>query len=105
MPSQLHETLLLLLNNRPALAPELLRGALRMELPDYSDVRIASADLTDVQPTEYRADGVVCCYLSRSPAEMERSAPAKAPDRPVLGIVSKCSYRGTNANISSGPFT
>lgn len=58
-----------------------------MELPDYSDIRIVSADLTDVQPTEYRADGVVCCYLSRSPTEMERSAPAKAPDRPVLGIV------------------
>ena len=59
MPSQLHEALLLLFRNRPALAPELLRDALRITLPQYSDVRIDSAELTDVQPAEYRADLVV----------------------------------------------
>ena len=71
MPSQLHEALLLLFRNRPALAAELLRDALRVELPAFSDARIDSADLTDVQPAEYRADLVV--ILKR--------------DRPVLGIV------------------
>jgi len=51
MPSHLHEALLLLFRNRPALAPELLREALHVQLPDYTDVRIDSADLTDIQPT------------------------------------------------------
>jgi hypothetical protein len=71
MPSHLHEALLLLFHNRPALAPELLREALQVQLPDYTDVRIDSADLTDIQPAEYRADLVV--LLLR--------------DTPVLGIV------------------
>jgi hypothetical protein len=71
MPSHLHEALLLLFRNRPALAPELLRKALHVQLPDYTDVRIDSADLTDIQPAEYRADLVV--LLLR--------------DTPVLGIV------------------
>ena len=59
MPSQLHEALLQLFRNRPALAPELVRDALRQELPNYTEVRIDSADLSEVQPTEYRADLVV----------------------------------------------
>src|SRR5690606_33379037 len=59
MPSQLHEMLLLLFRNRPALAPELLREALHVELPAYSEVRLESAELTDVVPAEYRADLVV----------------------------------------------
>jgi hypothetical protein len=59
MPSPLHDMLLQLFNNRPDLAPELLRTVLRVHLPAYSEVRISSADLTDVQPTEYRADLVL----------------------------------------------
>jgi len=59
MPSQLHEALLLLFRNRPELAPELLRDALRVTLPPYTEVRIDSADLTEVQPAEYRADLVM----------------------------------------------
>jgi hypothetical protein len=59
MPSQLHEALLQLFRNRPVLAPELLRNALHLDLPSYTDVRIDSADLTEVQPAEYRADLVV----------------------------------------------
>jgi hypothetical protein len=50
---------LLLFRNRPELAPELLRDALRVSLPSYSEVRIDSAELTDIQPAEYRADLVV----------------------------------------------
>jgi hypothetical protein len=59
VPSQLHEALLLLFRNRPTLAPELLRDALRVALPPYTEVRIDSAELTDIQPAEYRADLVV----------------------------------------------
>jgi len=36
VPSQLHEALLLLFRNRPGLAPELLRDALHVELPQYT---------------------------------------------------------------------
>jgi hypothetical protein len=71
MPSQLHETIILLFRNRPALAPELLREALGVAVPPYSEVRLDSADLTDVAPTEYRADLVVLLVEGR----------------PVLGIV------------------
>ena len=59
MPSYLHEALLQLFRNRPALAPDLLRDALHWRLPPYTEVRIDSADLTEIQPAEYRADLVV----------------------------------------------
>ena len=59
MPSLQHESLLLLFRNRPELAPELLRDVLHVELPAYAEARIESAELTDVNPAEYRADLVV----------------------------------------------
>jgi hypothetical protein len=59
MPSYAHEALLVLFRNRPTLAPELLRDALHVELLRYTQARIDSADLTDIQPPEYRADLVV----------------------------------------------
>lgn len=71
MPSQLHEVLLQLFRNRPSLAPELLRDALGVELPAFTETRIDSADLTEVQPAEYRADLVVLLLHGK----------------PVLGIV------------------
>ncbi|HUG72669.1 MAG TPA: hypothetical protein VMK82_04525 [Steroidobacteraceae bacterium] len=71
MPSQQHEALLELFRNRLTLAPELLRDALHVTLPAHTAVRIESADLTQVQPTEYRADLVLLLV----------------GDRPVLGII------------------
>lgn len=71
MPSQLHEALLQLFRNRPELAPELLRESLHVALPPYTEVRVDSADLTDIQPAEYRADLVILLLHGR----------------PVLGIV------------------
>jgi hypothetical protein len=71
VPSQLHEALLLLFRNRPALAPELLRDVLHLDLPSFTEVRVDSAELNEVQPVEYRADLVV--LLSNG--------------MPVLGIV------------------
>lgn len=59
MASMRHEGLLLLFRNRPTLAPELLRDALGIGLPTYTEARIESAELTEVVPTEYRADLVV----------------------------------------------
>ncbi|MFZ5889993.1 MAG: hypothetical protein ACOY0T_02905 [Myxococcota bacterium] len=72
MPSSLHEALALLFRNRPELAPELIRAVSGLEVPDYSTVRVESADLTSLQPAEYRADLVLLLFKN---------------DRPVFGIV------------------
>jgi hypothetical protein len=58
MPSHFHEALVQLFRNRPELAPELL-SVLQTDLPAFSAVRIDSAELTDIQPAEYRADLVI----------------------------------------------
>ena len=71
MPSRLHEALLFLFRNRPELAPEILRKALSVELPEYTEVRIESAELSEARPVEYRADLVVLLLRGK----------------PVLGIV------------------
>src|SRR3954467_2600236 len=59
MPSMAHEILVDLFKNRPSLAAEILVEVLGLSLPDYTEARIASADLTEIQPAEYRADVVV----------------------------------------------
>jgi hypothetical protein len=59
MPSMRHEGLLLLFRNRPELAPQLLCDVLGLQLPRWTEARVESAELTEVAPTEYRADLVV----------------------------------------------
>jgi hypothetical protein len=59
MPSQQHEILIELFRNQPRLAPTLLQDVLGLTLPEFTDVRTASSELTDVVPTEFRADMVV----------------------------------------------
>jgi len=51
--------MLLLFRNRPTLAPDVVRDALQVDLPEYTDVSFDTADLTTVEPAEYRADLVV----------------------------------------------
>ncbi len=57
--SNLHEVLVELFRQRPTLAPELLTGALGTRLPGYDGARVESAELTDLNSAEYRADNVV----------------------------------------------
>src|SRR5690348_8906989 len=71
MPSLTHELFLTLFRNRPELAAELLREALGLELPRYTQVRLDSVELSQAVPTAYTADLVVLLI----------------DDRPVLGIV------------------
>jgi hypothetical protein len=59
MPSHLHEILIEMFRGRPLLAAELLRGPLHVTVPDFDEARLSAGDLTDVNPTEYRADAVV----------------------------------------------
>jgi hypothetical protein len=87
MPSQLHEALLLLFRNRPALAPELVENALHIDLPAYSEVRVESAELTHLQPPEYRADLVVLLYEGR----------------PVYGIVVEAQLQPDDDKLFSWP--
>lgn len=67
VPSHLHEALVELFRNRPSLAAELLSGPLCMEVPAYQHARLDSGDLTDLNPTEYRADAVVVLTRSETP--------------------------------------
>lgn len=66
MPSHLHESLVYLFRNRPTLAAALLRDALHVNLPRHTQARIESADLTNIQPTEYRAD-LVAVLIENAP--------------------------------------
>ncbi|MBW8876357.1 MAG: hypothetical protein JF614_15425 [Acidobacteria bacterium] len=59
MPSMAHEILVDLFKNRPSLAAEILVEVLGVSLPPYTEARLASNDLTEIQPAEYRADAVV----------------------------------------------
>lgn len=59
MPSMVHEILADLFKSRPSLAAEILAEVLDVALPPYTEARLASADLTEIQPAEYRADVVV----------------------------------------------
>jgi hypothetical protein len=59
MPSMAHEILVDLFKNRPSLAAEILAEVLGVSLPIYTEARLASTDLTEIQPAEYRADVVV----------------------------------------------
>jgi hypothetical protein len=59
MPSMPHEVLVDLFKSRPALAAEMLAEVLDVSLPAYTEARLASTDLTEIQPAEYRADVVV----------------------------------------------
>jgi hypothetical protein len=65
-----HEILVDLFKNRPSLAAEILVEVLGLSLPDYTEARIASADLTEIQPAEYRADVVVLLLDGGAPVRV-----------------------------------
>lgn len=52
----------------PSLAAELITGQCGMDLPSFKGARLASGDLTNVVPTEFRADAVVVLAEGDSPA-------------------------------------
>ena len=58
MPSLAHEILVDLFKNRPSLGVELLTEALGVTPPPYTASQLVSIDLTQIHPTEYRADVV-----------------------------------------------
>lgn len=67
MPSHIHEALVELFRQCPDLAAELLRGQLGVPVPPYAHAGLGSGDLTDLTPTEYRADTVVVLTRNETP--------------------------------------
>jgi hypothetical protein len=70
MPSMAHEILVDLFRNRPSPAAELLVEVLGIVLPTYDEARLASVDLTETLPAEYRADVVVLLLLDGVPVRV-----------------------------------
>ena len=78
MPSQVHEELIEMFRERPLFAADLLSGPLRIPVPRFDRAHLASSELNDVSPTEYRADAVVTLHRD---------------DKPVLGVVVEVQRR------------
>ena len=71
MPSLLHEGLLLLIRDQPALVATLLRSLLGVEVPRFTEARMAEAAMHELVPVEFFADAVVLLL----------------DDRPVFGVI------------------
>lgn len=59
VPSRAHEALIELVRSQPHLVAELLRGLLSVAVPAFAQARVESGDLSQLRPTEFRADAVV----------------------------------------------
>src|SRR3954464_2122161 len=70
MPTMAHEVLVDFFKTRPSLAAEILVEVLGIALPAYTEARIASIDLTEIKPAEYRADVVVVLYDGGGPVRV-----------------------------------
>src|SRR5215210_361204 len=80
MPSMAHEILVDLFKNRPSLAAEILAEVLGAALPPYTEARLVSTDLTEIQPAEYRADVVVALLDGDIPVKVIIVEVQLAPD-------------------------
>jgi hypothetical protein len=72
MPSYTHEGLIEIFRGRPELVADLLAGPLGLTVPAFQKAQVSASDLTDLVPTEYRADAVVTLTVA---------------DKPVLAVV------------------
>ncbi|MBX6383457.1 MAG: hypothetical protein IRZ07_10885 [Microbispora sp.] len=88
-----HEALVRLFCERPDLAADLLTRSLRVELPDYDYAGVESADLTEVTPTELRADSVIVFRRKRPEADPQ----------PVLAVIVEVQRRQDPRKMWSWP--
>jgi hypothetical protein len=65
VPSLLHEGLLLMVRDRPALVATLLTDLLGVEVPRFAEARLTEAVLHELVPVEYHADAVVLLVNDR----------------------------------------
>jgi hypothetical protein len=87
VPTSLHEVLIDLFRQRPLLAPELLRDALGIELPEFAEARIEAATLGELAPAQFHADLVVL---------LQQGAP-------VLGIIVEAQLQRDDDKLFSWP--
>jgi len=87
MPSLLHEGILELIRERPEFVASLLRDLLHVEVPAFTAARLADAALTQLLPTEYRADAVVLLV----------------DDRPVFGCIFEVQLSEDSQKLFSWP--
>lgn len=66
MVSLLHEGVIELVRDRPTFAADLLDRLLDVEVPAFTEARLAEATLNKLVPVEYRADAVVV-FTERTP--------------------------------------
>ena len=104
MISMAHEVLVDFFKKRPSLAAEILVEVLGVPLPTYTEARIASIDLTEIQPAEYRADVVVVLFDADIPVrviivEVQLAiAPRKRLSLPAYVTVSRAIH-GCQADL------
>lgn len=59
MPSRMHEGLIQIFRNRPALAVEVLRDLLHAEVPAYSTIQLEKLDLAEIKLSQSQPDLIV----------------------------------------------
>src|SRR5262249_9920702 len=67
MLSTPHEALVDMFRHQPTLAPVHRADALKIDIPAHKDVRLESAEVTDMIPTQYRADAVIVLSNEEGP--------------------------------------
>ena len=80
MPSLAHDSLVDLFKHRISFAAEALTEFLNLSLPPYTEARLASNDLTEIQPAEYRADVVIVLLKGDLPVRVIIVEVQLAPD-------------------------
>ena len=88
MPSSMHEAFIELFRHQPALVAELLADPLGLDVPPHQRARLESTDITDLVPTQYRADAVVALTTD---------------DVPMLAVVVEVQLRRDPAKQWSWP--
>lgn len=72
VPPLLHEVLIEMVRDRPALVAELLTDPLGVDMPPFQSARLSANELNNLKPVEFWADAVVTFEVD---------------DTPVLGVV------------------
>jgi len=98
MPSLLHEGIVALVRERPEFAADLLRALLHLQLPAFTEARLAEASFNDLVPTEYRADAVVLLVDAKPVFGIILEAqlgvdPDKAFTWPLYAVSARARYR------------
>ncbi|KYF92462.1 hypothetical protein BE17_11045 [Sorangium cellulosum] len=87
MPSVTHEALVELFKNRPRLAAEMLQDALGHPVPAFTEARVTSSDLTEIVPSDRRADVIVVLLVGEQQPAMAIVVEVQLgvdPDKPYV---------------------